>query len=847
MPRKRCLLGFGAIAVVSAALFGFVWVDSDINFARARAQYVEHWEADSQHIARSVESTFRSVYENLRTLASLPSVRQLDRHGTNLNEETLLTFQQIYNNLASSVAISEAYILPVDFDPDKIDPVTGLLEEPIAIFDDLIVNGQVHVAVPAPLDPAAHSHDVASAPGTGHVHPDVEIPEYRQIRDQLQWFAANYPEARLVAGMDTPMIGGPEVITGDNTYFAQTHQDADRSGFTLSVPFYGLDGRLGGSVVAIILTNALRDLLPPSDFALTNRNYGYVIHAKGAGSQSLLSKSWVGMEQPDPGLAYSEVIALDTPDVVGRWTLWVGHPNLRFETSPESEGARATSYAGYAVSAVVTLAAIIGWLLILRGMGQATASNAMLERRVAERTAEIEFLATHDDLTGVANRAQLMVRMTEALARVRRGEVMAIHCLDIDHFKAVNDTLGHPAGDKLLRDFAARLEAAVREFDVVARFGGDEFVVVQLGITTPLDAEHLARRIIQAMSDPFEYAGHQINAGVSIGIAVAPSDGDTAVALLRNADIALYRSKNDGRGTFRFFEFAMDQDVQHRHELEADLRIAVKEQQFVVHYQPLLGAKDGSVNGFEALIRWQHPAKGLQSPATFIPLAEETGLIVEIGDWVLRQACRDAMTWPGDLTVSVNLSPAQFRQPALALSVVAALDASGLSPHRLELEITESALLVDSEETMRALYQFKELGIRIAMDDFGTGFSSLSYLRSFPFSRIKIDRSFVSDIAGDKDCRAIVSAVAALGVSLGMATTAEGVETREQWDLVTKQGCTDVQGYLFSEPRPAGEVLNMLAECRDRLAPAKRVARVRPTADGESRAPSRDDRPKTMA
>jgi diguanylate cyclase (GGDEF)-like protein len=393
-------------------------------------------------------------------------------------------------------------------------------------------------------------------------------------------------------------------------------------------------------------------------------------------------------------------------------------------------------------------------------------------------------------------------------------------CIDLDLFKEVNDTLGHPIGDKLLKLVAERLRECARETDVVARLGGDEFAVVAVAAEQPRGAIVLAQRIIAALSSPFDLDGHQVVIGASIGIALAPGDSEQGEGLLKAADLALYRAKADGRGLYRLFEPEMDAKMQARRTLELDLRKALITNEFELFYQPVVNLALNEVCAFEALLRWNHPTRGMISPAEFIPLAEETGTIVPLGEWVLRQACAEAVGWPDDLKVAVNISPAQFKSRGLALAVTSALAASGLRPSRLELEITESVLLQDSESVMETLHALKDLGVQISMDDFGTGYSSLSYLRSFPFDKIKIDQSFVRDMSGDNDSVAIVRAVAGLGRNLGMSTTAEGVETDQQLEHLRDEGCSEVQGYLFSRPLPASELLPLLDQLRRRMASA---------------------------
>ena len=433
-----------------------------------------------------------------------------------------------------------------------------------------------------------------------------------------------------------------------------------------------------------------------------------------------------------------------------------------------------------------------------------TTHQDITEQRRSE--AKIVHMALHDALTGLPNRVLLNERLDHALTRTKRGDIVAAHLLDLDHFKHVNDTLGHLAGDKLLKAVAERLRTLLRETDTVARMGGDEFAILQTPVPQPSDAGTLARRVIEVVSEPYEIDGHQVIIGTSVGIAVGPADGDTPDQLMRNADLALYRAKGDGRRAFCFFEPGMDAQMQERRTMEYDLRKALVAGEFELFYQPVVNLQTRKISGFEALIRWRRPEHGLVSPAQFIPLAEEIGFIIPLGDWALRQACATAARWPEDIKIAVNLSPVQFRSAGLVQTVVNALAASGLAPKRLELEITETTLLQDSEATLAMLYQLRELGISIAMDDFGTGYSSLSYLQSFPFDRIKIDRSFIKDIADGVGSLNIVRAVAAMAKGLGMETTAEGVETEQQREQVALEGCTEMQGFLFSRPRPAYEI-----------------------------------------
>jgi diguanylate cyclase (GGDEF)-like protein len=422
----------------------------------------------------------------------------------------------------------------------------------------------------------------------------------------------------------------------------------------------------------------------------------------------------------------------------------------------------------------------------------------------------IRFVAHHDALTKLPNRVLFHDRLADRLAHLRADEHLALLCLDLDKFKEVNDALGHPIGDALLQAVAIRLSDRARDSGIVARLGGDEFSLVLAPIGQPAEAADFATRIIALLGEPFDVRGHRIVIGTSIGIAFSPQDGTDADQLMKNADLAMYRAKHDGRGVYRLFQPEMDARMQTRRTLELDLRGALGLGQFVLNYQPLIGVQARKVVGFEALLRWRHPVRGLVPPDQFIPMAEETGVIVPIGEWVLRTACMVASTWPDDLKIAVNLSPVQLKNPDIVATVRQALDCSGLAPDRLELEITEAVLLRDTAATLATLRAFHAMGVRISMDDFGTGYSSLSYLHRFPFDRIKIDQSFVRGLGQERDCDAIVRAVLALARELNMSTTAEGVETPEQLHALMDAGCAVVQGFLFSRAVPETDVLALL-------------------------------------
>src|SRR4051794_11496245 len=440
--------------------------------------------------------------------------------------------------------------------------------------------------------------------------------------------------------------------------------------------------------------------------------------------------------------------------------------------------------------------------------GWVTTLEDFTERRRSEE--RIAHLAHYDALTDLPNRALFRDLLELELKKLGRGGQRAVLYIDIDEFKSVNDSLGHPVGDELLKAIALRLSSCVRDTDFVARLGGDEFAIVQTAVKSPSDVMDLIVRIYQEIREPCECLGHRLITDASIGIALAPQDGGDLDQLLKNADLAMYGAKADGRRTYRFFERTMDARVRARRTLELDLRQAIANGEFEINYQPIVDLKSGAVSGCEALLRWRHPGRGMVSPAEFIPVAEEIGLIGELGEWVLTSACREAAAWPDHVRLAVNVSPVQFRNHTLGLRVAHALVAAGLAPHRLELEITEAVLIRDDDAALAIFHQLRALGVRIALDDFGTGYSSLSYLQRFPFDKIKIDRCFITELGEPDGSSSIVQAVVNIAAARNMTTTAEGVETEAQRDALRALGCTEMQGYLFSAARPAAEVRALL-------------------------------------
>jgi diguanylate cyclase (GGDEF)-like protein len=464
----------------------------------------------------------------------------------------------------------------------------------------------------------------------------------------------------------------------------------------------------------------------------------------------------------------------------------------QFQTSPDGDRAIAVSRR------------------MMPGGGSVIILEDVTERKRAQE--RISHLAKFDELTGLANRTQFRERITTMLKEVNKPENrITIHLIDLDRFKSINDTLGHPIGDKLLKEVALRLTAVIGPADMITRFGGDEFVVLQIATERQHDAKVMAQRLARALKEPFEIESHRIDIGASIGIAMAPHDATDPDELLKKADMALYAAKNGGRNNHRFFAAEMEDAAQDRRNLELDLREALALDQFHLKYQPLVDLRTGRITTCEALMRWTHPVRGDVPPSVFIPVAEETGLIIALGEWALHRACAEAHTWPNGVKVAVNLSPIQFRERGLALQVVAALAKSGLHPPRLELEVTERLLLEDNDSTLSTMQQLNNLGVALSLDDFGTGYSSLNYLRKFPFHKIKIDQSFIADLGDGRDARAIIGAIAMLGTNLGKTVVAEGIETEEQMNLVLSQGCHEGQGYLFGRPMVCDAVRERIA------------------------------------
>jgi diguanylate cyclase (GGDEF)-like protein len=730
--------------------------------------------------AMRIGKSFTSLYENLRTISLLPGVRKIDRHGATLGADGRETIQQVYNNLASSIDVSELYVVPATLDHGRIDSATGQLEQPILTFDELIVRSR---QVPVSLVPAVKN--TANGLATTSLE-EIESFEFAQLEQQLAWLGWNFPDRRAISGLNLPMLSGEEVITCDNSQFQYTHVDADRKGLLFSVPFYDSNEHLKGSITATVLTSALQRLLPKADYALGAPRDSFTTSTSRATSSGTLDQAMQARAVPSDAVYY-DTVNIATHDPRGAWTLRAAYPAAKFYGGGEYRAIRTFEAMSLAVLVLATLAGL-GWLYMMRQWSKKLLHNA-----------------THDALTGLANKVRLLDKVNAVLRRASQPGSSAVLYLDLDRFKPVNDTLGHHIGDLLLKAVAERMSNCLRKTDLLARIGGDEFVVLQTELAKPDDANILAQRIINRIAEPFDIDGHQIVIGTSAGIALIHQDGSDSETLLRNADLALFRAKAQERGTWRYFEPNMDAALRKRRRLEMDLRNALERKELVLHYQPIVNAQTQSVTGFEALMRWNHPEFGMIPPLEFITIAEDIGEIVPIGEWAIRQACRDATTWPAPTKIAVNLSAVQFRTETLPWIVESALDESGLAASRLELEITESVLLTTNDNSLKILRLLRALGVSIVLDDFGTGYASLSYLRAFTFDKIKIDRSFVQDVLGGGKDVAIVKAIASLGMSLEMTTTAEGIETEEQFLKIRDQGYTHVQGYLFGRPGPVAK------------------------------------------
>lgn len=769
------VVGFGATLILSSYLRGASEIESAWNSFRQRKITYNHSEAVR------AKGNIENIYNNIRTIALLPSLRNLDRYASNITDDGRSTIQQIYNNLVNKVNISEVYIVPANFNPTRLDPNTGKLEEPSLMFDQLVINDGKFAKE---SDPFAKSYAQSQVkPLVG----EIETEEYRELYNQIQQLKKSFDHSSKIDGLRVPFISSPKVMTCDNTEFYITHKEGDRDGTMISVPFYAMDGKFAGLVSAIVRINALSHLVDGNGQVISGPN--------GVFATGEIDRNWENSASWKPNFfraneekrfVADEVIQVT--DLNGYWKLSTPFSAKEFYDSAEFAKIRGFNFSLAGFSLALTFAGL-AWLGIVR-----------------RKATAMDFRANHDDLTGLPNRRLLDARLKQAIAAAKTGKTGVVFYADLDRFKLINDTLGHLAGDQAIKIAADRLGTCIRSTDTLARVGGDEFVIVLTGNSDQKQLMFTAQRLIDEMALPMLIEGKEVISGTSLGIVCIDGAESDPNVLLRQADLALFRAKESERGSFRFYAPEMDAERERMRELEADLKLALAHNEFVLHYQPIVNVSTGETTGVEALIRWNHPKRGMIPPLDFIPLAEQSGAINKIGEWVLRQACQDVKLMPDHIKVAVNISAVQFSNVALPLQIVAALNAADLKPQRLELEMTESILMSNDGLAREMLTSLRKIGVRVALDDFGTGFSSLSYLKDFEFDKIKIDKSFLKKSIGDKNST-IVQAIASLSSSLGMTTTAEGVETIDQFNAISRQGCTEVQGYLFGKPLPMEDVL----------------------------------------
>lgn len=772
-------LAFGYLLATAAAMFG-----AGLIYGSAQTQTNALWrnhimklDKSLQAEARQVDQSLRSIYESMRTISFLPAVKSLERNETTLRSDGNETIQQIYNSLNANIALSEIHIYPVDFNPERLDYVTGKPEVPQFRFDHFKSAEETSAAQSTVLGAEGEkpANDKSSLQKS-------EMDVFRHVVGQVKWFKEHYLNIDSFRGKNVPIIVSEEITTSDNSEYNQTKKESDRAGVVFSVPIYGRGGNLRGVVSTIIRSNSLRALQSDSGYSLTSFFGGYSTNSHVGFSTK--GEDWqpsILARQQDQTFYLKAPVFKQDPR--GGWQLQRGYSAKEFYNSQEFISIQTFTFRSVLLIFFVTC-------LVFAQFGLMRYRQMLILYRVS-----------HDALTGLPNRVFLENRIEEAIAAAAKGQKSMLLYLDLDKFKCVNDTLGHHAGDVVLRASAQRMLQSVRASDVVARIGGDEFVILLNGASNHEGAAIVSTRMIGLIKEPIAVEGREVFVGASIGITTIEDPEVSGKELLRHADLALFKSKNNGRGSHSFYEPEMDAALNERRMLEAGLETAAANGELVLHYQPITNIGTGNIECYEALVRWNHPKLGLIGPQRFIPLAEEIECIDSIGHWILEKACHDAVKLPEKSRIAVNLSAVQLRNPTFPLKVMAALNSSKLSAHRLEFEITESVLIEKSNIAVEALGQLRATGVRIVLDDFGVGYSSFTYLKSIQFDSIKVDHSFFSEIDKPEQL-AILRAIVALSSNLHLPMTIDGIETLEHLEIARREGCTHAQGFLFAMPQP---------------------------------------------
>ncbi len=772
-------------------LCGLLFIGAMFSTAEIQAQavwkgFIVRTEMAAQAEARQTDQSLDRIYESLRTIAFLPGVKTLYTRHDVLPADTRDTAQQIYNSLATSSAISEIYITQVGFNPKKLDSVTGAFEVPNTILDKF--NEQSNLIAENKTDANVMPQLPTTLPGglgTKFKYGDAQ-EEYRHIVKQIEWLQNKYHNTEFFRGKSVPIIASEEFITGDNSVYQQSHKDDDRRGISFSVPYYSIDGNLLGVVSAIFRSESIRAFQSQPEYSLTSFFDGYAsndhlsFNGKGANWRPSLFAS-------DADLHFAVNVRVFKHDPRGGWLLQRNYKTSDFYLSEEFR-------------AIQSFAFWSAFLIVL-------ATGLVIAQFILMRYREMLIIhrATHDGLTGLPNRSYLELQLKNAIQDVENGKVCTVIYLDLDRFKVVNDTLGHHAGDLVLKVSADRMIASVRDKDLVSRLGGDEFVILLREVSELEVLQKVVTRIIEEIASPILFEGREIRVGASIGITIIADGLRKPKDILRHADLALFRSKRAGRGGYSMYEPRMDTEAEDQRILEIDLGQALAKNELAVHYQPIIDLVADKVEGFEALLRWNHPTHGLVPPSRFIPVAENNGQIDAIGDWVIEQVCLDMASFPKGYRVAINLSPVQLLSPSFPLRVLQIAKQHRVALRQLEFEITENVKLEQAEIELSCLHQLRSAGARIILDDFGVGYSSFSYLKHFNFDGLKIDRSFLEDIERPEQS-AILRAIVDLSRGLNLSTTIEGIETAMQLNIVRQQGCTKAQGFFFGKPMAREEL-----------------------------------------